>query len=100
MVLLVAWRPTDSAEDLPWMELHSDVSLRLERSPVEIGVGGACDQPVEIPRSWQEALRALKIRQGARTPGGVTVYDNLGINRVLPEVASRRDVELFVRQVR
>jgi sugar diacid utilization regulator len=99
LVLLMARRPTDSAadEDLPWMDLHSDVSLRVDRSAVEIGVGGACEAPANIPRSWREALRALAIRQAARTPGGVKVYDELGISRFLPEGTSQRDVEVFVR---
>jgi sugar diacid utilization regulator len=99
MVLLVARRPTDSAADvdLLWRELHSDLSLRLKRSVVEIGVGGACEAPVEVPRSWHQALRVLTIQQAARTPGGVRVYDELGISRFLPEGASRREAESFVR---
>jgi sugar diacid utilization regulator len=99
MVLLVARRPTDCAadEDPPWRELYSDVSLRLVRSAVEIGVGGACEAPVEVPRSWFQALRAVTIRQAARTPGGVRVYDELGLNRFLPEGTRQREAELFVR---
>ena len=56
MVVLVAGRPPDSAddEDPPWRELHSNVTLRLVRPAVEIGVGGACEAPVEVPRSWHQ----------------------------------------------
>jgi DNA-binding PucR family transcriptional regulator len=35
--------------------------------------------------------------EAARTPGGVQVYDELGISRVLPAGTSRREAELFVR---
>ena len=99
MVLLVAGLSRDSADDvdLLWSEFHRDVSLRLVRSAVEIGVGGACEAPVEVPRSWRQALRAMAIRQAARTPGGVRVYGELGINRFLPEEARRREAESFVR---
>ena len=43
------------------------------------------------------ALRALTIRQAAPTPGGVKVYDELGISRFLPEGTRQREAELFVR---
>ena len=83
MVLLVARRPPGSAdEEGPrWRELHRDVSLRLMFSTVEMGVGGACAAPAEVPRSWHQALRALAVREAARTPGGIRVYDELGIGR-------------------
>lgn len=99
MVLLVAGRSVDSGDDvdLPWAEFHRDVSLRLVRSAVEIGVGDACEAPVEVPRSWRQALRAMAVRQAARIPGGVRVYGELGIDRFLPEGTSRREAEVFVR---
>jgi sugar diacid utilization regulator len=99
MVLLVARRPPGSAdEEGPrWGELHRDVSVRLMLSTVEMGVGGACAAPAEVPRSWHQALRALAVRQAARTPGGVRVYDELGISRFLPEGSGQREAELFVR---
>jgi sugar diacid utilization regulator len=47
-----------------------------------IGVGAAC--PVEdLPRSFAEAGRALKIRIGSRLPFGVSNYDDLGLLRIL-----------------
>ena len=63
-----------------------------------IGVGGRCDTPSEIPRSFQEALRALEVRQRSQSPHGTTTFDELGLYRILGPGGSYRDVEQFVRE--
>ncbi|HSV64737.1 MAG TPA: hypothetical protein VLJ59_02365 [Mycobacteriales bacterium] len=39
--------------------------------------------PAGVPRSFKQAVRALATQQGSRAPDGVTVYDELGIYRLL-----------------
>jgi DNA-binding PucR family transcriptional regulator len=73
------------------------VSRRLSAAAVAIGAGGAFPQPGAGPRSSREALRALTLRQASPTPNGVTVYDELGIERVLPASISTAEACAFAR---
>ncbi|MGV9850149.1 transcriptional regulator [Streptomyces sp. NPDC003442] len=63
-----------------------------------IGVGASCDTPHEVPRSYQEALRALEVRRRSPSPYGMTCYDDLGLYRILPTGNGHREVERFVRE--
>ncbi|MFF1690996.1 MULTISPECIES: PucR family transcriptional regulator [unclassified Streptomyces] len=80
------------------MALHEAVVRELGSPTGAIGVGGRCDTPGEIPRSFQEALRALEVRQRSQTPHGTTTFDELGLYRILGPGGSYRDVEQFVRE--
>jgi len=62
-----------------------------------IGVGGAFTAPSEASRSYDEAERALRIRQGSASCAGVTVHDELGIYRLLAAV-DQGETEQFVRE--
>jgi DNA-binding PucR family transcriptional regulator len=63
-----------------------------------IAIGGSCSAPDELPRSFTEAMRTLRIRQMSRTPRGATSFDQLGLYRILDTGNSRADVEAFVRE--
>ncbi|MBL1116598.1 hypothetical protein JK364_30030 [Streptomyces sp. 110] len=65
---------------------------------VAIRVGASCDTPHEVPRSYQEALRALEVRRRSPSPYGMTCYDDLGLCRILPTGNGHREVERFVRE--
>lgn len=90
VVLLVAGTP-------PAGELYDLVSTRLGTTDGAIGVGGRCESPIDLPRSFNEASRALKIRQTTRSPNGVTVFDDLGIYRILGN-GRGDEIERYVRE--
>ncbi|MGW7690756.1 PucR family transcriptional regulator [Streptomyces asiaticus] len=87
------------AQDAPGeRSLHSALSRELGTGSGAIGVGGSCGTPHEVPRSYQEALRALEVRRRSHSPYGMTRYDDLGLYRILPTGNDHREVERFVRE--
>lgn len=77
-------------------ELHKAVSHELSSATGAIGVGGRCDVPAHFPHSYQEALRALEVRQKSLTPHGLSTFDDLGLYRLLDTHAGQ--TEQFVRE--
>lgn len=73
---------------------------QLGSDDCRVGVGGWCDRPRHLPRSYREAQLALKMqrRVGSRDPAAVTFYDELGVYRILAEVENQDSIERFVRQ--
>lgn len=91
VVMLTRGRPKDAA-------LHAAVARELGTVTGAIGVGGRCDSPADFPRSFQEAVRALEIREKSHAPHGVTAFDELGVYRILGTRDGDQEVELFVRE--
>jgi sugar diacid utilization regulator len=85
-------QPTD------WSRLHATLTAALPAPAGSIGVGRPCAEPAGLPRSYEEATRALRVRQAATDPAGVTSFDGLGFYRVLGGGESNREVEEFVRE--
>ncbi|WP_055587851.1 PucR family transcriptional regulator [Streptacidiphilus griseoplanus] len=63
-----------------------------------VGVSARCDSPGSIPRCYQEALRALGVRQGSRARDGSTFFDDLGLYRILGPGNDLHELEAFVRE--
>lgn len=78
--------------------LHRAMVRELGSPTGSIGVGGRCDTPDEIPRSFQEALRALEVRRVSGAPNGTTAFDELGLFRILGHIGDHQEVEHFVRE--
>ncbi|MFF7203010.1 PucR family transcriptional regulator [Streptomyces sp. NPDC008141] len=78
--------------------LHLAVARELGSGTGSIGLGGRCDAPAKIPRSYKEALRALEVRRLSREPYGATSYDELGLFRMLGAGGNYEEVEIFVRE--
>ncbi|NMH99162.1 PucR family transcriptional regulator [Pseudonocardia acidicola] len=97
-VVLVAQRPLHLVDPAPWPELHAVVSKHLRSARVAIGVGGRYEQPGDASRSWEEALHALEVRRRSRNPDGVTVWDDLGVYRILTAGKDDQHVDTFVRE--
>ncbi|WP_255918179.1 PucR family transcriptional regulator [Streptomyces humicola] len=77
---------------------YEQVSKELGSPDCAIGVGGPCDATGDVPHSYQEALRALEIRQNSVRPYGLTAFDRLGIYRVLRTGDHDAHTEQFVRE--
>jgi sugar diacid utilization regulator len=85
----------DAAGD--WERLRSTVLSDIGRGSCRVGVGGCYDSVEDLPRSYREAQMALKTQKAARTGDQVTVFQDLGVFRVLSEVEDPRTVERYVR---
>ena len=97
-VVLVVPRPDQVGGRPPWTELHRAVASLLRSPNGSIGVGRPCEEPSELPRSYSEAMRALKVRMATAGAGGVTTFDELGIYRLLAAGAGDGEVHAFVRE--
>jgi sugar diacid utilization regulator len=83
-----------------WGEVHRvlTTSLRSGSGSGSIGVGGVWNAPSEVPRSYAEAKRALRVRMASSSPSGVMVYDDLGIYRLFALGEDDHDGKRFVRE--
>ncbi|MEU1625496.1 helix-turn-helix domain-containing protein [Streptomyces sp. NPDC020096] len=79
-------------------EFYDEVSRELGSANGVVGVGGQCDSPADFPHSYQEALRALEIRQNSLNPHGLIAFDRLGLYRVLRTSDRDTHTEQFVRE--
>ncbi|MFF5476501.1 PucR family transcriptional regulator [Streptomyces sp. NPDC012935] len=91
MVLLTEARPDDDA-------VYAALAHELGTPDGAIGVSTRCDSPDGIPRCYQEALRALEVRQNSRQRSGTTFFDDLGLYRILGPGNDLRELESFVRE--
>lgn len=91
MVVLTEARPDDDA-------VYAAVAHELGTPGAAIGVSTRCDSPGGIPRCYQEALRALEVRQNSRERSGTTFFDDLGLYRILGPGNDLRELEGFVRE--
>lgn len=91
VVLLTEARPDDDA-------VHMALARELGTPDGAIGVSTRCDSPESVPRCYQEALRALEVRQNSRQRSGTTFFDDLGLYRILGPGNDLRELEGFVRE--
>ncbi|MFH0180176.1 PucR family transcriptional regulator [Streptomyces cacaoi] len=91
VVLLTEAKPNDDA-------VHAALAHELGTPGGAIGVSTPCDSPDGVPRCYQEALRALEVRQNSRQSSGTTFFDELGLYRILGPGNSLRELEGFVRE--
>ncbi|WP_405988012.1 PucR family transcriptional regulator [Streptomyces sp. NBC_00986] len=91
VILLTETRPNADA-------VHAALAHELGTPDGAIGVSTPCDSPDAVPRCYQEALRALEVRQHSRQHSGTTFFDELGLYRILGPGNSLRELEGFVRE--
>ncbi|MCU1656938.1 MAG: transcriptional regulator [Pseudonocardiales bacterium] len=90
-VLILSERPNHRA-------LYDAISRAARSRSGTLGMGGCADAPHELPRSYQQALRAFTIREQSRVPYGAAAFDELGIYRILGTGEASHEVEAFVRE--
>lgn len=87
------------AADQGWERFRVAVTAELgPRGSCRIGVGAPCTEPPEFPRSHGQAQLALKMQIATGCPDQVTVFDDLGVYRLLSEVADIGSVESFIHR--
>jgi hypothetical protein len=80
-----------------WEEFRLAVIREVGGGRCRIGVGGVCSGPAEVARSYGEARLALQLADAIGAPDGVTLYDDLGVYRVLAQQGDASTVEHFAR---
>lgn len=86
-----AWNDTSV-----WDALHDSMARAVRGGVGSLGVGGVAEVVGQVPRSYHQALQALRVRTGSVDPHGVTIYNDMGLYQLL--VGSDADVTDFVRE--
>lgn len=68
-------------------------------STVTVGIGGTCRSPGDISRSYDEARRTIDAARRMGRGGTAIVFDDLGIHRLLLQVANPAQLREFAREV-
>ena len=85
----------DAAGD--WERLRAAVLSDVGSGSCGVGVGGCYDSVGDLPRSYREAQMALKTQRAAGMGDQTTVFEDLGVYRILSGVEDPGAVERYVR---
>jgi sugar diacid utilization regulator len=64
-----------------------------------VGIGGTCRQPTEIAACYAQARRAIEAARRFGQRGQVVAFADLGLYRLLFQVANPAELDAFVKQV-
>jgi sugar diacid utilization regulator len=85
--------------DHDWEQLRAAITAELgPQGSCRIGVGAPCTEPPDFPSSHGQAQLALKMQVATGSPEQVTVFNDLGVYRLLSEVADVSSVESFLHR--
>jgi sugar diacid utilization regulator len=82
----------------PWERFWARTVAELHGGRCRIGVGGRCRELAEFPHSYREAELALRMQTTARGPEQVTLFDDLGVYKVLATANDTSAMERFVSE--
>ena len=85
---------TEARWDLFWARVVTEMGGRRCR----IGVGGRVLELDRFPHSCQEAELALRMQKSAGGPERITLFDNLGIYKILATAGDTSAVERYVTE--
>ena len=75
-----------------------EIARRSPGRQVRIGVGRVSDDPLALDRSFREARRALAIGRLPHAADAITIFDDLGVDRLLADVPAA-EVDAFCTAV-
>jgi sugar diacid utilization regulator len=82
-----------------WVNFLAAIVAESGGGASRLAVGGRCERPVDFPRSHREARLALSLQVAAGLSGDpITVFDELGLFRILLSVADTSGIEQFVEE--
>lgn len=81
-----------------WEAMRGAVLTELGGGQCNIGVGGLCEHPSEVPRSLREGQLALRLQQTLLPGDHACEYHKLGVFRMLAAVPNLSEVEGFSRE--
>ncbi|MDQ1467201.1 MAG: hypothetical protein QOH10_1616 [Actinomycetota bacterium] len=88
-----------SDTDADWTRFREAIDAELGAGRgCRVGVSAPCERPDDFPRAHREALLALRMQATTNSPEQVTVFDDMGVYKLLAEVADLGSVEGFVRR--
>ncbi|HLZ72035.1 MAG TPA: helix-turn-helix domain-containing protein [Dehalococcoidia bacterium] len=97
LVLLLPESGPSGAGDLARALVHA-ASIEPGR-PLTIGVGGVCQAPLDVSRSYRQARRAIEIGRRFGRRGEVVEFGALGLYRLLFQVNDPGELDAYVEQV-
>ncbi|MGZ4530969.1 MAG: PucR family transcriptional regulator [Mycobacteriaceae bacterium] len=83
--------------DRDWAALGDALRQDDPSAGYRLAVSGVSENVFGLPRAYREAQLALRMFDLARLTGGVTVFDDLGVFRLLAEIQDRSAIERYVR---
>lgn len=83
--------------DIDWYELHSVVTRELVGGHCRLGVGSPTQGVEDFPHSHRGAVLSLQLQRDRPQAPDVTVFDQLGVYRLLAATEDTRQIERFVR---
>jgi sugar diacid utilization regulator len=87
------------AHDEPdWSRFHDVITAEHGNRSCRVGIGERCDRPEDFPRSFREAQLALQLQRSVAGSQRATVFDELGVYRMLAALPDSGEVEAFVRR--
>ena len=84
--------------EVPWDRFWARVVTEMHGGRCRIGVGGRVLELDGFPHSCREAELALRIQKTAGGPERITVFDSLGIYKVLATAGDTSAMERFVTE--
>ena len=84
--------------EVSWDLFRARTVTELHGGECRIGVGGRCLEPAGFPQSCQEAELALRMQKAAGGPDRVTLFDDLGIYKILATEGDTAAMERFVTE--
>jgi sugar diacid utilization regulator len=66
---------------------------------ITIGIGGACQDPADIARSYGQARRTIEAVQRLGRRGQVVAFEDLGIHRLLLQVPDLAELRSFAAEI-
>ncbi|MDQ4033640.1 MAG: helix-turn-helix domain-containing protein [Actinomycetota bacterium] len=85
--------------DHDWEQFRAKIIARMgSRGNCRVGVGGPCTEPLEFPRSHEQAKLALRMQIATGCPERVSVFEHLGVYQLLSEIANIGSVECFIHR--
>jgi sugar diacid utilization regulator len=82
--------------EVSWDGFLASIVTERHGGRCRVGVGGLCQAVEEFPRSYQEAELALRMQKASGGPEQATIFDDLGVYKVLATANDPSAVERFV----
>jgi DNA-binding PucR family transcriptional regulator len=82
-------------QESPWRAFQREIH-ELEGQGSRVGVGATCASPSDFPRSYREAVLALRVQRVSHGTERVTFFESLGVYRLLADLNDLSLVEGFV----
>jgi len=84
--------------EVAWQEFWASTVTEMHGRQCRIGVGGRCPQPSRFPLSCKEAELALQMQKAAGGSERVTLFDDLGIYKILATEGDTSAMERYVAE--